>query len=285
MNRVRCAWSVFIAILGVWCAVSFASVAAHRANATAADASVPPGASLARGRHLAKVIGCTDCHAANLGGGKIYDDPSKLVLWAPNLTSGSGGLLAHHTAGDFMRAVRRGIGPDGKKLLVMPSWDYAALTDADLASIYAYVRSVPPVERHTPPAKFGPKALAAFASGEIQYDADVLAHSTVPAFDATPAASPAYGAYLARIAGCEACHGVHLDGSQPNSVYHAANLSQIIPHWTAADFVTTIRTGTTPGGGKLSDDMPWQVYASMTDDELHAILAYLRTIPPRAAGT
>ena len=135
-------------------------------------------------------------------------------------------------------------------VLVMPPCDYAALSDADLASIYAYVRSVPPVARHTPPAKFGPKAPAAF--------------------DATPAVRPAYG--------------VHLSGSTPNTVYHAPNLSLIIPLWTTAGFFAAIRTGMTPGGSKLSDDMPWRVYASMSDDELHAILAYLRTIPPRAAG-
>jgi mono/diheme cytochrome c family protein len=284
MRNLLRSCAALIVFVALWSAVSFASVGAQRANA-AADVAAGPGVSLDRGRHLAKVIGCTDCHTANLGGGPLYDDPTHLVLWAPNLTTGAGGLLAHHSAADFARAVRRGIGPDGKRLLVMPSWDYAALTDADLASIYAYVRSVPPVDRHTPPAKFGPKAPAAFASGEIRYDADVLARSTLPRFDATPAVSPAYGSYLARVAGCESCHGVHLDGSLPSSAFHAPNRSQIIPHWTTADFVTAIRTGMTPGGGKLSDDMPWKVYAGMTDDELHAVLAYLRTIPPRAAGS
>jgi cytochrome c553 len=272
---------VFVAL---WAIVSFASVPSQRANA-ADDAATATRASLERGRHLARVIGCTECHAANLGGAKFEDDPSELVLWAPNLTTGAGGLLAHGSAADFVRAVRRGIGPDGKKLLVMPSWNYAALSDADVASIYAYVRSMPPVERHTPPAKFGPKAPAAFASDEIQYDADLLARAPVPPFDANPSVSPAYGSYLARIAGCEACHGVHLDGSPPKSAYHAPNLSYVIPHWSTTDFVTALRTGTTPGGGKLSDDMPWKIYAGMTDKELHAILAYLRTIPQRPNGT
>jgi cytochrome c553 len=231
------------------------------------------------------VIGCTACHAANLGGDTVYDDPAKLVLWAPNLTTGAGGLLSDHTAADFARAVRRGIGPNGKKLLYMPSWNYAVLSDADLASIYAYVRSMPPIERRTPLAKFGPQAPAAFASGEIRYDADVLAHAMSTPIDAIPAVNPTYGSYLVRIAGCEACHGIHLDGSSPSSAFHAPNLSQIIPNWTTTNFVSAIRTGTVPGGGKLSNEMPWQIYASMTDDELHAILAYLRTIPPRAYGT
>jgi cytochrome c5 len=247
-----------------------------------------PVASLQRGRHLAgAVVGCTACHGATLGGAPFIDDPATVVLWAPNLTRGRGGFLAAHGAAAFERALRHGIGPDGKKLMVMPSWDYAALSSADFASILAYVRSVPPVDRRTPPVKLGPKGGAAIRSGELSYDADLLAKEPVPQLDSTPSDGAAYGGYLARVAGCESCHGEHLAGTPGGAPPHAPNLGpRALGTWTAATFVTAIRTGRVPGGRKLDPEaMPWPYYAHMTDGELHALYAYLQTLRPRAKGT
>jgi len=274
--------SVFAIAAALWASASLAPGGASVATSGVATA---PADLLERGRHLVTIVGCAECHGANLAGAPVVDDPSVAVLWSRNITSGAGGFFASHGRADFTRALRLGIGPDGKKLLVMPSWDYAALSDRDLASIYTYVRSMPPVNHRTPPVRLGPKAAAAFASDDLQYDADVIARSPRPALDSTPAATPAYGAYLARIAGCEGCHGEHLSGSPPGSSMHALNLTpRGIGDWTMTNFVTAIRTGVTPTGGVLSDEMPWKVYAHMSDAELHALYAYLKTLPPRATG-
>ena len=37
--------------------------------------------------------------------------------------------------------------------------------------------------------------------------------------------------------------------------------------WTKAQFINTIRTGTTPGGHPLSDEMPWKTFKGMTDTD------------------
>jgi mono/diheme cytochrome c family protein len=159
----------------------------------------------------------------------------------------------------------------------MPSWNYAALSSGDFASVLAFVLSTPPVDKPTPPRKFGPKARAAIASGDIGFDADELAKAPVPSFDSEPDATPAYGKYLARVAGCQACHGVNLNGVQGFS----PNLTpRAIGTWSATDFITTIRTGVTPGKRQLSDRMPWRVYTHMTNEELHALYAYLHSLPP-----
>jgi hypothetical protein len=53
--------------------------------------------------------------------------------------------------------------------------------------------------------------------------------------------------------------------------------------WTEEMFVKAIRTGKHMGTDTSRDilpPMPWQVYRQMTDDDLKAIYAYLRTIPP-----
>jgi len=54
--------------------------------------------------------------------------------------------------------------------------------------------------------------------------------------------------------------------------------------WREEDFVKTLQTGVTPGGKKLSDDMPWQSFGQMSDDELHAVWLYIQSLPPLAQG-
>ncbi len=51
--------------------------------------------------------------------------------------------------------------------------------------------------------------------------------------------------------------------------------------WTEEIFVETLRTGRHMGSGRpLLPPMPWPGIAQMTDEELHAVYAYLRSIPP-----
>jgi hypothetical protein len=53
--------------------------------------------------------------------------------------------------------------------------------------------------------------------------------------------------------------------------------------WTEENFVQTIRTGKHLGVGRpLLPPMPWPGFAHMTDDDLKAVFAYLRTLPPIA---
>ena len=50
--------------------------------------------------------------------------------------------------------------------------------------------------------------------------------------------------------------------------------------WTEDMFVKTIRNGKHQGEGRnLLPPMPWQVYKNLTDDDLKAIWAFLRTLP------
>ncbi|MCA1554358.1 MAG: cytochrome c, partial [Chloroflexi bacterium] len=60
------------------------------------------------------------------------------------------------------------------------------------------------------------------------------------------------------------------------------NLTAIVPKWTDADFLKTIRTGTDPAGHKLDpEQMPYtEISAATTDDDLKAIYLYLKSLPP-----
>ena len=56
--------------------------------------------------------------------------------------------------------------------------------------------------------------------------------------------------------------------------------------WSEADFIKTLRTGVTPSGTNLPDKfMPWQFKSQMTDDELKAVFAYLKSLPPLTTST
>ncbi len=51
--------------------------------------------------------------------------------------------------------------------------------------------------------------------------------------------------------------------------------------WTEAMFVNAIRTGKHLGSGRpILPPMPWKMYAKSTDDDLKAVFAYLKTVPP-----
>jgi len=45
-----------------------------------------------------------------------------------------------------------------------------------------------------------------------------------------------------------------------------------------------MRTGITPNGRQLSDEMPWKYFGQMTNDELSAVWMYLQSLPAIAQG-
>ena len=93
-----------------------------------------------------------------------------------------------------------------------------------------------------------------------------------------------YGQYLVSVGGCRGCHGPTLVGA-PGHGPDEPNAPNITPagaigKWSEADFTRAIRTGTRPDGTKISEAMPWKSMSRHTDEELHAIWLYLRTVPP-----
>jgi mono/diheme cytochrome c family protein len=73
--------------------------------------------------------------------------------------------------------------------------------------------------------------------------------------------------------------------SGPWGVSFTANLTPDpesgLGKWTEKDVIETIRTGRHLGRGRqILPPMPWFNYAEMTDDDLGAVFAYLKSIPP-----
>ncbi len=85
-----------------------------------------------------------------MGGADFFNDPALAVIDAPNLTPGQGGVGAHFSDADWVRAIRHGIDPTGRPLLIMPSRNYYHLSDEDLGKVIAYLKHALPGHSVTP---------------------------------------------------------------------------------------------------------------------------------------
>ncbi|MCI0699257.1 c-type cytochrome [candidate division KSB1 bacterium] len=112
------------------------------------------------GEHIAKTRGCTKCHGQNLGGRIEMDDWAVGRVAATNLTSGRGGVQKQRSKMDWIRAIRHGIGVDGRPLLLMPSgkqlntehmpWrELGQMTDTELRAIWTYLQTLQENQNHS----------------------------------------------------------------------------------------------------------------------------------------
>lgn len=245
-------------------------------------------ARIARGAHLVTSFGgCVECHGENLAGRTIIDDPAIGTVTGANLTRG--GVGARLTDADFERAIRHGIGHDGRALKVMPSRDYVAMSDEDLAAIIGYIRSRPAVTVTPPAVRIGPVGRALFVAGKMPIlNAERIDHATA-ARNVAAGPTREYGEYVAAV-GCAGCHGPTLsggpiDGAPPDWV-HAANLTPAgrLRAWRERDFVAVLRTGVRPDGTPVNPLMPIHLTKNLTDEETHALWLYLQSIPAMPTG-
>jgi mono/diheme cytochrome c family protein len=210
-------------------------------------------------------------------------------LTAPNLTpdpeTGLGRVSDHALA----RAIREGIGPDGRALFaLMPYGEYHRIPDEDVAAIVVYLRSLPPV--HNPL----PRTDLPFPLGVIMTGVPEPLAGPVPAPDlSTPEKR---GEYVLRTSACHHCH-TPMQRGQLNAALDMAGGNEFpspagrafstnltsdptgIAHYDEATFVQVMRTGKL---GTLSPIMPWVLTAGMKDEDLKAVYAYLRTLKPVA---
>jgi len=167
----------------------------------------------------------------------------------------------------------------------------AHLSDQDLGSIIAYLKTVPPVDHKTNGNRFKPLAKILLAAGMLgQLPVEAVGHETQVTAPER-GVSVEYGEYLVNINDCHLCHGPNLNGGP----YPDPTITKISPNltpggelgfWTEDDFINTLRTGKTPGGHELDGElMPWKYYGLFYDDELKAIWLYLQSLPKLAQYT
>ena len=274
--------------LGAVYVVSQRRIDAHVTVAGHAVAIPTDSASIERGRHVVNAIGmCGDCHMPDFGGGVMVDDPLIARLSARNITAGGVGATLSDL--DWERAVRHGVAPDGRKLHFMPAHEYANINDADFAAAVAYLKQVPNVARTQEPNRFGPLGRALFLKGDIELlPAELMDHTAAHPAVIPPAPTAEYGKYLTVT--CRGCHGKTLSGGPipgtPPDWKAPANITpEGIGRYTEADFTRILREGKRPDGTRLDTTrMPVRFTKNLSDTEVQALYAFLKTVPPKPFG-
>jgi len=252
----------------------------------ASNIEVPEdGASLEYGKHRVQIL-CQGCHGEDLSGIDNWFNAGPLgTIDTANLTAGAGGVGKVFTAEDFVRAIRHGIGRDGKAIFMTAVPSTAHLSDEDLGAIIAYLKTIPPVDHQLDGEQFTPLAKILLAAGVLaKLPVEAVSHEvnvTAP----EKAASVEYGEYIVNTNDCRICHGPELNGGpfpDPTITKISPNLTPggELGFWSEEDFINVIRTGVTPSGHQLDPQfMPWPSYSKFYDEELQAIWLYLESLP------
>ncbi|MBL8288433.1 MAG: cytochrome c [Rubrivivax sp.] len=248
-----------------------------------AVAELPPlegAAAVQRGRYLFESRGCANCHGLD-GGGRVFAQAGDgTTLAGPNLTPG--GAVASYGGRDWARAVRHGVAPGGRPLLIMPSDDYVRLTDADLGAIVAYLRQLP--ARSGGEARIGLPFVAwmAYGFGLMRDASERVDHSVVPAEPVAEAVSVEHGAYVASL--CVGCHGAGLEGGRvpgnpphwPPAARLAPGAGSVMASYPDAESLRRLfRTGLRADGSRVAV-MPFESLARLSEVDVQALHLYLR---------
>lgn len=243
-----------------------------------------------RGEYLANTImGCGDCHTPRtrppgpaLSGGNKQGPAN-----TSNITQDKETGIGAWTDDQIIAALREGKRPDGSTVgPPMPIPSYRGISDDDAKALVAYLRTIPPIKNAVPRSQY-PKPLPAAYGPPVGH---------VP----NPAADPvSQGAYLAGPLGhCMECHSPRGADGQPDmkgnlgaggqdfrtrdGVVVSANLTPTgLSRYTDEQLKTIITTGKRPDGTVVTGPMEPSLYAKMTAKDLDAVIAYLRSLPPK----
>ncbi|MDM0027697.1 c-type cytochrome [Variovorax saccharolyticus] len=247
-------------------------------------------AAIERGRYLFASRGCVDCHGAHGGGAMFLDDGKGMRIAGPNISPGPGSVVAGYTAADWERAIRHGVNPAGRALMVMPSEDYNRLTDDDLAALVAHLRHMPPAKGGGPVVELPLPVRAFYGFGLMQDAAAKIDHARPPEEPVAEGVTLKHGAYVANM--CLGCHGAKLNGGKipggPPDWPSAANLTPgegtgMARYADAEAFLKLFKSGTRPDGTPVQV-MPFGSLREMSDTDVRALHLYLKSLPPMPHG-
>jgi len=247
-------------------------------------------AAIERGRYLFASRGCVDCHGAKGNGHMFLDDGKGMRIAGPNISPGPDSVVKDYQPVDWVRAIRHGVNPQGRPLMIMPSEDYNRFTDADLAALVAYVRHLPPAEGGGPVLDLPLPVRAMYGFGLIHDAAGRIDHAKAPQQPVPDAVTVEHGAYVANM--CLGCHGAKLAGGKvpggPPEWPAAANLtpgegSAMARYPDAASFAKMFKTGERPDGQAIKV-MPFGSLREMNDVDVRALYLYLKGLAPQPHG-
>ena len=257
---------------------------------------------LARGTYLMEgIVACGNCHTPKTpdavpreelkyAGGFVIEEPI-FRAYAPNITPDEETGIGTWSDDEIIVAIRDGLRPDGTILgPPMPSPFYREISDTDARAMVAYLRNLEPIRNVVPKSEYDIPL-------PPSYGPPIGSVPDVPRDDPV-----AYGKYLAGSLGhCFECHTNMIEGRHdfengfglggnpylnPFELEFATVSSNITPHptlglgeWSDDDIKTAITEGVRPAGRILAPFMAFRYYKSMTDEDLDALVAYMRSIP------
>ena len=110
----------------------------------------PAQGDVARGAHLADLIGCADCHGPDYGGRQLVHQPGYATIVAPNLTGGPDARGAQLDDASLARVLQAGLDGEHRILWGMPRQSLTALAQTDVWALVAFLRALPPIHRAHP---------------------------------------------------------------------------------------------------------------------------------------
>lgn len=260
-----------------------------------------PQSLLDRGRYLVDaVMACDGCHSTRgpagfdmtrrfSGGSQVWDEPTYTVRGS-NITPDRQTGIGAWTPDDLRRLMVDGVRPSGVPVSPqMPYPFYKILTPRDLEAVVAYIRTAEPVRREVPPPVYKKPAEVHLIPGAEKPFAETDLENKLKR-----------GFYLATIAHCMECHSRTLDGTPDyrnrwgkgghvmSGPYGKVTVSNITSHpvkgvgaWSDDDLRRALTQGVGRDGRAFKNPMARQIYFSkMTSEDIDAIVAWVRTIPP-----
>jgi mono/diheme cytochrome c family protein len=252
-----------------------------------------------RGSYLVNTImTCGNCHTPkgppaavqgkDFSGGLSWDEPPFKVT-ASNITPDKETGIGNWSAAEIKKALVEGVRPNGVPLApIMPSNFYGIITPGDLDAIVGYLQTLAPVKNQVP----APVYRAAFGHKPFPGTEKPMS----PAELSDPVKR---GFYLASIGHCMECHtpmvrgelqlaSLGTGGRDFPGPWGTSTSRNITSHkekgigaWTDAEIKRAITQGVRKDGSPMKPPMGYGYYAKMTDADLGAVVAYLRTVPAK----
>jgi mono/diheme cytochrome c family protein len=252
-----------------------------------------------RGDYLVNgILTCGNCHSPKgptgdipgklFSGGLSWDEPPFKVT-ASNITQDKDTGIGKWSDADIKKLMRTGLLPNGVHIaMVMPTGFYHIMTDRDLNAVVAYLRTSKPISNKVAdPVYKMPQVENVFPGGEKPFTEAMLKDKVKKGF------------YLATIAHCMECHTPMVKGQHPWDRLGAGGFefpgpwgvsvsrnitsskTKGIGAWSDDEIKRAITQGISKDGSHLKPPMGFPYYATLTPDDLDAVVAYLRTVPAK----
>lgn len=280
-------------------------------KSAAPDSTSEKKGNAENGEYLVNIAGCLDCHSQRQFeffsgpirkgtegmGGQLFSYKTFALpgeMYSKNITSDTATGIGNWTDAEVIRAITQGISKNGDSLFpLMPYDHFSKLAKQDILDIVAFIRTLPPIENKVPARQLMGPISAFYAS---------LPNTIEQNKKPSPGEKVEYGKYLVNMASCQTCHtpvnekgvpGAPFSGgfrfTKPTFTVQSANLTSDsatgLGAWTEERFLNKFKTYRDPSGYVFDPKdqnsyMPWSEFAKMNNDDLSAIFAYLKTLPP-----